>query len=135
MWRLRYLGFPELTVERFVSDPEGSFPGRFYRTGDIVRWRLDGNLEFIGRADAQVKIRGYRIEPGEIETILKTHPDVEDAAVVAREDRAGERTSGGLHRAAKGHHHQRMESPFAGEASLLHDSINDRSARGVSVDA
>jgi acyl-CoA synthetase (AMP-forming)/AMP-acid ligase II len=89
---LEYLGFPELTAERFVSNPDQSFPGRFYRTGDIVRWRLDGNLEFIGRADTQVKIRGYRIEPGEIETILKTHPDVEDAAVVSREDRAGERT-------------------------------------------
>jgi amino acid adenylation domain-containing protein len=89
---LEYLGFPKLTAERFVFDPEGAFPGRFYRTGDIVRWRLDGKLEFIGRADAQVKIRGYRIEPGEIETILKTHPDVEDAAVVPREDRVGERT-------------------------------------------
>jgi acyl-CoA synthetase (AMP-forming)/AMP-acid ligase II/acyl carrier protein len=88
---LEYLGFPELTAERFVYDRAGLFPGRFYRTGDIVRWRSDGNLEFIGRADAQVKIRGYRIEPAEVEAVLKTHPDVEDAAVVGREDRAGER--------------------------------------------
>ena len=88
---LEYLHLPELTAERFIYDPEGLFPGRFYRTGDIVRWRLDGNLEFMGRADVQVKIRGYRIEPGEIESVLKIHPDVKDAIVVARQDRAGER--------------------------------------------
>ncbi len=88
---LGYLDRAELTAERFVRDPEGLFPGAFYRTGDLVRWRSDGNLEFMGRIDSQVKIRGYRIEPGEIETTLKGHPDVEEAAVAVWEDKAGER--------------------------------------------
>ncbi|MBM3289411.1 MAG: amino acid adenylation domain-containing protein, partial [Candidatus Hydrogenedentes bacterium] len=78
---------PDLTQERFVRDPfaNGS-GGRLYKSGDIVRYRDDGNIEFLGRVDHQVKVRGYRIELGEIESVIVQHPAVAETVVVARQD-------------------------------------------------
>ncbi len=81
-----YLGRPSLTAERFMPDPYGAPGSRLYRTGDRVRRLADGAVEYQGRLDFQVKIRGVRIEPGEIEAALRRHPQVAEAAVVARHD-------------------------------------------------
>ncbi|AVE04336.1 non-ribosomal peptide synthetase [Pseudomonas palleroniana] len=80
-----YLNRPELTAERFLDDPFTH--GRLYRTGDVGRYLPDGNIEYLGRNDDQVKIRGLRIELGEIQARLLEHAQVNEAAVVAREDR------------------------------------------------
>ncbi|MEX0445248.1 amino acid adenylation domain-containing protein [Xenorhabdus sp. SGI246] len=82
-----YLNRPELTAERFLTDPFSDKPAaRMYRTGDLARYLPDGNLEFLGRNDQQVKIRGFRIELGEIETRLKEYSAVREAAVLVLDD-------------------------------------------------
>jgi pristinamycin I synthase-3/4 len=88
-----YSGRPELTAAKLIPDPFAGGPpgGRLYRTGDRVRLRRDGAVEFIGRIDHQVKVRGFRIEPGEIEARLAEHPAVAESVVMVREDVPGDR--------------------------------------------
>ncbi|MCA6289916.1 amino acid adenylation domain-containing protein [Phenylobacterium sp.] len=76
-----YLNRPDLTRDRFVQDPFGGPDARLFRTGDIARWRASGQLELLGRSDFQVKINGQRVELGEIESVLRRGPGIEDAAV------------------------------------------------------
>lgn len=88
-----YIHKPGLTAERFVPNPLADGDGRaarLYRTGDRVRWRVDGAIEFLGRVDDQVKIRGYRVEPGEVAAALAQHPAVASAVALAWEDERGE---------------------------------------------
>lgn len=85
-----YLNRPELTEKAFISHPfENRDEVKIYRTGDFARYRLDGEIECLGRVDHQVKVRGFRIEPGEIETILSEHEAVKQSVVVASEDDEG----------------------------------------------
>ena len=87
-----YLNRPDLTKERFIPNPfSNDLTDILYRTGDSVRYRADGNLEFMGRIDFQVKIRGYRIELGEIETILGRHQTIREVAIIVREDIPGDK--------------------------------------------
>jgi amino acid adenylation domain-containing protein len=86
-----YINRSELTSERFFADPFNDAPGaRLYKTGDVARWRTDGNIEFVGRVDDQVKIRGFRVEPGEVEAVLVQHPALRGTAVLARMDTSGD---------------------------------------------
>jgi len=96
-----YHNRPEMTAEKFIPNPyiglmEGAIDGddgfkRLYKTGDLARYLPDGNVEFLGRLDEQLKLRGYRIEPGEIESVLGSHPQVREAAVLAIEIQPGDK--------------------------------------------
>ena len=87
-----YLNRPQLTKQKFIPNPFSDRPGdRLYKTGDLVRYLPDGNIEFIGRIDNQVKIRGFRIELGEIEVSLAQHPQVNEVVAISREDIPGDK--------------------------------------------
>ncbi len=84
---LGYLGRPELSARAFIDNPFVEVRGdKLYKTGDLARYRADGNVEFLGRSDDQIKLRGFRVEPAEIEAVLIQHPVVREAAVVVREE-------------------------------------------------
>lgn len=87
-----YLNRAQLTKVRFVLNPFSDSPdARLYKTGDLARYRPDGDLEYVGRTDQQIKIRGFRVEPGEIETSLEAHPTIKHAVVLMREDDVGDK--------------------------------------------
>ena len=112
-----YLDRPGATAERFLPDPFGLEPGaRMFRTGDRVRRRADGLVEFLGRVDAQVKVRGHRVEPGEVEAAILAHPGVREALVKAGDDPSGE---------------TRLDAYFVGEvgADALRRFLRDRLPR------
>lgn len=87
-----YLNRPELTAEKFIAHPWSSQPGaRLYKTGDLARYRPNGNIEILGRLDHQIKLRGFRLELGEIEAVLRQHAAVHEALVLARESEQSEK--------------------------------------------
>ncbi|MEH2175037.1 non-ribosomal peptide synthetase [Nostoc sp.] len=87
-----YLNRPELTLEKFIHNPFSDKKGaRLYKTGDLARYRPDGNIEFLGRIDNQVKIRGFRVELSEIETVLSQHESVQKAVVIVKENVSGDK--------------------------------------------
>ncbi len=86
-----YLNRPDLTDSKFIPNPFKNSSERLYKTGDLVRYLADGNIEFVGRIDYQVKIRGFRVELGEIEALLSQHPEIRETAVIIREDIPGDK--------------------------------------------
>ncbi len=130
-----YWNRPDLTAERFIPDPSPDRPGaRLYRTGDMVRWSTDGQLQFIGRADDQVKVRGYRVEPGEIENALNDLALIKDRAVLAHPDGTGEHRlalyvvpanvgSHGLEQAIRQHLGERLPAYMVPEDIMLLETI------------
>ena len=129
-----YIGQPELTAERFLPDPFEAAGARIYDTGDLVRRLPDGTLEFLGRADGQVKIRGFRVEPGEVESALRSHPAVANAAVLPLEATAGDIRLVAYCELAKPCHGGRPAPSRGGVGARVHDPVSVRHARRVAAD-
>ncbi len=112
-----YLGQPELTADKFIASPfqEGQ---RIYRTGDLAKFREDGGIECLGRTDFQVKIRGFQVELGEIESVLASEASIEQAVVVAREDRPGDKRLVAYVRPTEGRNIDEAELRHAAKATL-----------------
>src|SRR5262249_25853815 len=114
-----YLNRPALTAEKFIPHPFSAEPGaRLYKTGDLVRYLPNGNIEFLGRIDQQVKVHGFRIELGEVEAALAQHFAVRDAVVVAREDTLGDKRL-----VAYLVPHQNHEASLSDVRRFLHDKL------------
>ena len=132
-----YLNRPGLTAERFVPDPFSEAPGaRLYKSGDLARWRHDGQLDYLGRSDHQVKIRGFRIELGEIEAALVQHPTVREAIVLARGDAPGGARLAAYLVPRNGHIAPTELRPMAsGKTARLHGADGVRDPRNTPADA
>ncbi len=111
-----YLNAPDLTAKAFVANPFGA--GRLYKTGDKVRYLLDGKIDFLGRLDYQVKIRGFRIELGEIEAVLSSHPQVRESIVIASRQVLVAYVVGGTHPVAARHPSQEGIYPCPSASEL-----------------
>jgi amino acid adenylation domain-containing protein len=132
-----YLDRRELTEARFLSDQFSNEPdARMYRTGDLGRWLANGDIEFLGRVDDQVKIRGYRIELGEVEAVLREHPAVRDAVVLAREDTPGHKRLTAYVVAGSGEselreHEPSLQTEIVSEWCALYDGTYGKPESGV----
>ena len=129
-----YIGQPELTAERFLPDPFAAAGARMYDTGDLVRRLPDGTLEFLGRADGQVKIRGFRVEPSEVESALRSHPAVANAAVVPVEETAGDIRLVAYCELGGAATCGRPAPSRGGVGARVHDPVGVRHARRVAAD-
>jgi amino acid adenylation domain-containing protein len=118
-----YVQRPGLTAERFVANPYGAPGTRMYRTGDVVRWRRDGALEFVGRTDTQVKLRGFRIELDEIAARLRCHPQVEDALVTVQGEGGSKRLQAYARRRVSAPEQADRQAAYVAEWQRIYDGL------------